>query len=326
MRRVNDGGRREWLARRSVDRGRPRAGALVVARDERGQGRGEAGRAAGHDRAPERRAGRRARAHRRRPLGDRAQQGRSPLQGRGVDGQPRVPPPHAGLPRDRAGGRQADLRRRPRLAGRAARALRRRERARRRRALEPAGHEPGRAQGHARHRRAQPDPRRAQLRARHAQAAAHPRDGRHVGVRGGGEPGGHARRGRAAHGRVRAHPVRGADVEGARAAAARHAADDQQVLHHRPGAGPQHDRVRAQAGPARVRDLLAQPRRAPRRLGLRHLRAGDARGARRRRDDHGRGRLARARPVRGRDRGGLRGRAPRGDRASRTASPASASA
>ena len=72
---------------------------------------------------------------------------------------------------------------------------------------------------------------------------------------------------------VRADPVQAADLEGARAAAAAHAADDQQVLHRRPGAGPQHDGVRGQAGPAGVRDLLAQPDGEPRGLGPRHLRA-----------------------------------------------------
>ena len=128
--------------------------------------------------------------------------------------------------------------------------------------------------------------RRGQLRARHVQAAADPVDGRHVGVHGRRGHRGHAGRGRAAQPGVRAAPVQAADLEGARAAAAAHAADDQQVLHRRPRAGAQHARVRGQARPAGVRHLVAQPERAPRRLGPRHLRERGARGAGRRRGDH----------------------------------------
>ena len=76
-----------------------------------------------------------------------------------------------------------------------------------------------------------------------AQAAAHPGDGRHDGVHGRRGPRGHARRGGAAHRAVRAHPVRAEHREGARDAAAARPADDQQVLHRRPRAGPQHARV-----------------------------------------------------------------------------------
>ena len=72
----------------------------------------------------------------------------------------------------------------------------------------------------------------------------------------------------------------------ARAPAAGRAADDQQVLRHRPRAGPQHGRVPGRRGAAGVRDLVAQPGRAPPRLGPRHLRGGDPRGARAPRGDH----------------------------------------
>ena len=209
------------------------------------------------------------------------------------------------------GGRRADRRRRPGLAQRAPGPLRGRERARRARALQRAADQPGRAEGGARHGRAQLRPRRRELRARHGQAAADPVDGRHVGVHRRRGHRRHAGRGRAAHAGVRAPAVQAADLEGARGAAAADAADDQQVLHRRPGAGSQHDGVRGQARPAGVRDLVAQPDRAPRRLGPRHLRGRGARGARGRRGDHGRGQDPRDGPVRGRHRALRRRRAPR---------------
>ena len=53
----------------------------------------------------------------------------------------------------------------------------------------------------------------------------------------------HPGRGRAAHRGVRADPVHAADRAGPRGAAADRAADDQQVLRARPGAGPQPGRV-----------------------------------------------------------------------------------
>ena len=58
-------------------------------------------------------------------------------------------------------------------------------------------------------------------------------------------------------------------------AAADGAADDQQVLHRRPRAGPQHHRALRGQRPAGVHDVVAQPRRAARRVGPGHLRAGD---------------------------------------------------
>ena len=78
-------------------------------------------------------------------------------------------------------------------------------------------------------------------------------------------------------------------------------------------------------GPAGVRDVVAQPRRAPRRVGPGHLRAGDPRRARgdregqRRRQGPGDG------PVRGRHRALVRARASRGQGRGATASPGSRS-
>ena len=92
----------------------------------------------------------------------------------------------------------------------------------------------------------------------------------------------HARRGRAADRAVRADPVRAEHREGARDAAAARPADDQQVLHRRRRARAQHARVLRRRGPAVLHDLLAQPGRAPRRLGPGRLRHRRARGARRR--------------------------------------------
>ena len=105
-------------------------------------------------------------------------------------------------------------------------------------------------------------------------------------VRGRREPRAHARHGRAAHRGLRADPVRAADRAGARGPAAVRAADDQQVLRARPRAGPQPGRVARAAGPAGVRDLVAQPGRRAGPLRPRHLRARRARGARRGRAHH----------------------------------------
>ena len=70
-----------------------------------------------------------------------------------------------------------------------------------------------------------------------------------------------------------------ADREGPRDAAADRPADDQQVLHPRPGAGPQPHRVPGRPGPAGVRDLLAQPGRAAGHWGFDTYARGDHRGA-----------------------------------------------
>ena len=78
----------------------------------------------------------------------------------------------------------------------------------------------------------------------------------------------------AAGGDLRADPVRAGHAARARVPAGDRAADDQQVLRHRPGARPQHRRVPGVAGPPGVRDLLAQPGRPAPGLGHRRLRPG----------------------------------------------------
>ena len=252
-----------------------------------------------------------------RPVRRRAVEEGPPLQGRRLARESGVPPARPGLPRRGQDGRRPDLRRRPRRALRAARALQRGERPRRARADELPGAQPGGAEGDARHRRAQPRAGQRQPRPRPAQAAAHPGDGRHEGVHGRRGPRGDARRGGAADRAVRAHPVRAEHEEGARDAAAARPADDQQVLHRRRRAGPEHARVLRRRRPAVLHDLLAQPGRAPRRVGARRLRLRGARGARGGRDDHRLREVARDGAVRRRDHRELRGRPPRRDRRAR---------
>ena len=137
------------------------------------------------------------------------------------------------------------------------------------------------------------------------------------GVHGRQGPRDHARRGGAADRAVRAHPVRAEHAEGARDAAAARPADDQQVLYRRRRAGPEHARVLRRLRPAVLHDLVAQPGRAPRRVGAGRLRLRRAGGARGGRDDHRLPEVARDGAVRGRHHRELRGRPPGGDRAAR---------
>ncbi|CAA9493960.1 MAG: Polyhydroxyalkanoic acid synthase, partial [uncultured Solirubrobacteraceae bacterium] len=299
--------------RQPADRRRDEPAPALGTGARRGGGGGPPGRAPRQGRAPRR--GPRGRAHegRRRPLGGDARQGRSPLQGSRVVGQPGLPPHRPDLPGDGRDGRRPRVRRQRELEGRAARALRRRERRRPARAVELPRDEPGRPQGDARHGRAQLRQGREPVRARHVRAAADPVHGRHEGVRGRRGPRAEPGRGRAPHADVRAHPVRADHEARARAPAARHAADDQQVLRRRPRARAQPDRAPRRRGADRLRDLVAQPGRAPRRVGDRRLRAGRARRPRRHRGDHEHRLDTRHRPVRRRHRPLGRGRAPRGD-------------
>ena len=139
-----------------------------------------------------------------------------------------------------------------------------------------------------------------------------PGDGRHEPVRRRREPRADAGLGRAADRGLRADPVRAADRAGARGPAAVRPADDQQVLRARPRARPQHGRVARAAGPAGVRDLVAQPGRRAGPLRPRHLRRRGARGARRRRRDHQAAARAPERRLLGRHHRRRRARAPRG--------------
>ena len=79
-------------------------------------------------------------------------------------------------------------------------------------------------------------------------------------------------RGGAAHRRVRADPVHPADHQGPLRTTADRAADDQQVLRHRPRRAAQPRRAPGRERAAGLLHLLAQPRRPARRLGPRHLR------------------------------------------------------
>ena len=81
----------------------------------------------------------------------------------------------------------------------------------------------------------------------------------------------HARQGGLPERPDAADPVHAHHREGAEAAAADHPALDQQVLHPRPAAEEQFRPLGGGAGPHRVHHLLGEPRRAPRREGLRGL-------------------------------------------------------
>ncbi len=72
---------------------------------------------------------------------------------------------------------------------------------------------------------------------------------------------------------VRADPVPAVNGDGPRAPAADRPADDQQVLRPRPRPRAEPDRVPGRPGAAGVRDVLAQPGRAARLVGVRRVRA-----------------------------------------------------
>ena len=120
---------------------------------------------------------------------------------------------------------------------------------------------------------------------------------------------------------LRAHPVQARRPERARAPAADRPADDQQVLRRRPRARELDDRVPRRPGPAGVRDLVAQPRRArtPSGASTPTCRPCSTRSRRPRRSAaptrSGDG------PVRGRHRAGGRARGISPPRARATASP-----
>ena len=145
---------------------------------------------------------------------------------------------------------------------------------RRGRAEQQPDAQPGSAEDGYRHWRQQRPDRRAPLRLRYgrpATGAIHGRTGRVRGRRG---PGRHAGDGGAADPGVRADPVPADHGHGPASPVADRPADHQQVLHNRPGARPQHGRIHRRQRPAGIHDVLAQPGRQAREMGLRHLRAG----------------------------------------------------
>ena len=94
-------------------------------------------------------------------------------------------------------------------------------------------------------------------------------------VRGRRGPGRHARVGGPADPGVRADPVPPGHGRGPAGPDGDRPAGDQQVLRDGPGARPEHGGVPGRPGPAGVHDLLAQPGRPAREVGLQHVRAGD---------------------------------------------------
>ena len=119
--------------------------------------------------------------------------------------------------------------------------------------------QPGRLEGAHRHRRAERGARRPRAGVGHGCRPEGPGDGGAGRVRGRPRSGRHARGRGAAGGDLRADPVRAGHAARARVPAGDRAADDQQVLHHRPFTRPQHRRVPGVAGPPGVRRLVAQP-------------------------------------------------------------------
>ena len=94
----------------------------------------------------------------------------------------------------------------------------------------------------------------ARLRCATSRAAAAAGDGRHQQVRGRPQPRGVTRRGRPAHRGLRAHPLPADDrARSARSPLLIVPPTINKLLHPRPRAGPQHDRVPRRAGPAGVR-------------------------------------------------------------------------
>ncbi len=194
--------------------------------------------------------------------------------------QPGAAPGHAGLPRRRRHRRVAARRRAAGLARQRADAVR---------AEQP--HRRGRAEQQPADQPARPG-RRPSTPAGSARCAGCARSVRDMAapprvpamidagrVRGGPGPRGHARSGRVPFGDLRADPVRAGNAAGPPVPAAHRPADDQQVLHHRPGPGPEHGRVPAGPGPPGLRHLLAEPRRPAPGLEPGQLRRGHRRCA-----------------------------------------------
>ena len=183
-----------------------------------------------------------------------------PLRRRGLVEEP-VPAPHAaGLPRGRRGRARRRRGRRPGLGRRPADGLHRRQPRRGHVAEQPPAAQPQGAQAGHRHRRRQPRRGHPAPGARLRDRAAGAVDGRARRVRGRHGPRDDAGRRRAAHRRLRADPVRPADPAGPRRPAADRAADDQQVLRHRPRTRPEPGRA---PGLARASRSTASPGATP---------------------------------------------------------------
>ena len=109
-------------------------------------------------------------------------------------------------------------------------------------------HQPGRVEGVHRHRRPERGPGYPCPRLRYGRCPAHPDDGRARCVQGRQGSRRDARSGGGPHRRLRAHPIPADRVHRVPVPAAHGPADDEQVLHNGPCAGPQHDRVLCRAG------------------------------------------------------------------------------
>ena len=145
---------------------------------------------------------------------------------------------------------------------------------------------PGGAARDRRQGRREPRRGRAPLRARHVQSAAPAGQRGHEQVRARREPRALAGIRRAADRGVRADPLPAEHRARARGSAAVRAADDQPLLHPRHSAGAKRRRASRRRRAAGVHGLLVQPRRRAGAFRPRHLCAGCARGARRRRRDN----------------------------------------
>ena len=191
-----------------------------------------------------------------------------------MGGQPAAAPGDAGVPGGRGDRGRSGGRRRPGLGRLRTRRFRADQPDRRAGPEQQPAAQPGGAEGRHRHRRRQRPGGPAAFRRRHGGRAADTVDGRAGRVRGRGGPRGHARVGGLADPGVRADPVPPGHGRGPAGPVADRAADDQQVLRDGPGARTEPGGVPDRQRPAGVHDLLAQPGRPARGMGLQHLRAG----------------------------------------------------
>ena len=183
--------------------------------------------------------------------------------------------------------RAAPERGRPRTPRPCARAVLPRERRRGGRPQQRPPRQPGFDQGGHRHCGVEPGPRGQAAGQGPGLGPARAGDGRRHRLRPGRQHRRDRRRGRLPQRGAGTDPVRPADRRGLRGADAGGPAHDQQVLRDRPRPDAEPRRVRGPAGPADVRDLLAQPGPGACLLELRHLRRRHPRRSGGRRGDHG---------------------------------------